>query len=213
MSKILLLSPHTDDIELGAGATVCKMLEQDNEFHWMVFSTAEDALPEGWEKDFLKKEFLNVVSHLDSLYPKKISHQIENYRVRRLDEHRQEILDKLVKVKNDFSPDIVIGPSLNDYHQDHQVIANEMVRAFKTTSSIICYELPWNHINFNTQLFVELEENHVEQKCILLEKYESQVSLKRQYFNREYVFGLANVRGTQIKAKYAEAFEVVRWII
>ena len=213
MSKVLLLSPHTDDVELGAGATVCKMLEQGYEFHWIVFSTAEDALPEDWDKDFLEKEFLEVVAHLDGLFPQKINHQIEKYKVRRLSEYRQDILDKMIKVRKSFSPDIVIGPSLNDYHQDHQVIANEMVRAFKTNSSIICYELPWNHIKFDTQLFVELEEKHVELKCKLLEKYNSQISLNRQYFNREYVYGLANVRGTQIKSKYAEAFEVVRWIV
>ena len=44
--KYLLLAPHTDDIELGCGGTVVKLLEDGNEIHWVVFSTAEDSVPQ-----------------------------------------------------------------------------------------------------------------------------------------------------------------------
>ncbi len=211
MSKVLLLSPHTDDIELGAGATVCKLLENNYDVYWIAFSIAEDSLPSDWDKNTLKNEFLEVISLLNERFSSKINHQIENYKVRNLGDHRQEILEQLVKIRKDFTPDIVIGPSLHDYHQDHNTVAVEMVRAFKTSSSIICFEQPWNLSNFSAQLFVELEEKHVEMKSEMLSKYQSQISLNRQYFSRDYVYGLANVRGTQTKSKYAEAFEVVRW--
>jgi hypothetical protein len=108
---------------------------------------------------------------------------------------------------------MVIGPSLNDFHQDHQVVANEMIRAFKTTASIICYELPWNHVTFNTQLFMALQKKHILKKCSMLEKYKSQVAKERLYFSKEFIHGLANTRGVQCDSKYAEAFEVIRWII
>ena len=137
--------------------------------------------------------------------------EIFSYEVRRLPEHRQEILDRLVKVRNNYKPNLVIGPSIHDFHQDHQVVANEMIRAFKTHASIICYELPWNYIEFNTQLFVELNENHISSKVEILQFYKSQMEMYRQYFSDEYARGLASVRGTQIRARYAEAFEVVRW--
>ena len=43
-----------------------------------------------------------------------------------------------------------------------------------------------------------------------LQAYESQIELQRSYFCPEFVYGLARVRGTQVRAPYAEAFEVVR---
>ena len=209
--KVLVLSPHTDDVELGAGGTLSKLMENGWDTYWMVFSTAEKSLPEGVDKNTLRNEFLDVIGYLENKFILTIKKEIFSYEVRKLPDYRQEILDHLVKVRQNYQPDLVIGPSIHDFHQDHQVVANEMIRAFKTHSSIICYELPWNHIEFNTQLFVELTEDHVRSKIEILQFYKSQMEMYRQYFSEEYARGLAAVRGTQIRARYAEAFEVVRW--
>jgi LmbE family N-acetylglucosaminyl deacetylase len=208
--KVLFLAPHTDDVELGAGGTLSKFLENGYEMLWAVFSTAEDSLPEKVPKNTLRKEFLNVTN---SLGLRESNYEIFDFRVRRLHEHRQEILEELVKIRNDFSPDLVVGPSLNDYHQDHQVLANEMVRAFKNTSAIICYELPWNHVRFDTRVFVKLGKDHVKKKVDLLKNYKSQIMLKKPYFSEDFIFGWARLRGVQTNSEFAEAFEVVKWIL
>ena len=52
---------------------------------------------------------------------------ILNYSVRKLHEKRQEILEYLVNIRKEFQPELVIGPSLNDFHQDHQVVCQEMM--------------------------------------------------------------------------------------
>ena len=208
--RVLFLSPHTDDVELGAGGTLVKLLEGGNEVYWIVFSSAEDSLPPGFSKDTLKREFLSVVNDLGL---NEEQYYILNFRVRHLPEYRQEILEELVKIRKGYSPDLVIGPSLNDYHQDHQVVAWEMVRAFKNTASIISYEMPWNHVMFNTQLFVRLDKKHIDQKISLLSHYKSQISLNRPYFSEDFIRGWARTRGVQVGAKFAEAFEVIRWII
>ena len=208
--NILLLSPHTDDVELGCGGSIFKFLEKEYNLSWIVFSTAEDSLPEGLEKETLKHEFENVINSL-GIDPN--NYKIFNFKVRQLGELRQEILDELITARKEYSPDLVICPSLNDYHQDHQIIANETVRAFKTTSSIICYELPWNHISFNTQLFIKLNSKHIDKKWEILQKYKSQFILKKEYFSKEFIYGLARTRGIQCNSDYAEAFEVLRWMM
>jgi N-acetylglucosamine malate deacetylase 1 len=209
MKKILILSPHTDDAELGCGGSIIKFLEDNQEILWVVFSSAEESIPENYPKDTIKNEFLDVCRKLAL---KESQYIIYNYGVRRLPEFRQEILEILVKIKKHFSPDLVIGPSLNDYHQDHLVIANEMIRAFKSSSSIISYELPWNHVTFSNQMFIRLKKDHIEKKIVLLASYNSQVIKKRNYFSSEFIYGLAKTRGIQINSEYAEAFEVIRWI-
>jgi LmbE family N-acetylglucosaminyl deacetylase len=208
--KILILSPHTDDAELGCGGSIARMIEEGHELLWVVFSIAEDSLPNDLPKDTLKNEFLQVAKHLGL---KDRSYMICDFRVRHMDEKRQEILEDLVKIRQSFQPDIVMMPSQNDYHQDHQVISNETIRAFKMHSSIIGYELPWNQMAFNTNMFIRLQKSHIEMKLDLLSHYKSQLQLGRSYFSPEYTYGLAKVRGTQCNSSYAEAFEVVRWII
>jgi len=208
--KILVVSPHTDDAELGSGGSISKFIEEDHEIFWIVFSTCDVSLPAGYPRDILRREFLQVL-HSIGLIEEMCN--IFEFRVRHLFEHRQDILEELIQIRNEFKPDLVIAPSLNDLHQDHQTVANEVVRAFKTTSSIICYELPWNHMNFNTQLFVKLNESHISMKWKILRNYQSQIQQNRTYFSEEFIRGLAKVRGIQCNAEYAEAFEVVRWIL
>jgi LmbE family N-acetylglucosaminyl deacetylase len=156
------------------------------------------------------KEFVAVMGNLGM---SEKDYEVFGFGVRHLAEHRQEILDKLVQVRKHFQPDIVIGPSLKDFHQDHNVVANEMVRAFKASSSIICYELPWNHVTFDTQLFVRLGREHISRKTEILNNYESQLIGGKNYLSEDFVYGLARVRGLQCNSEYAEAFEVVRWMI
>lgn len=210
MTNILILSPHTDDAELGCGGGITKFVEEGQKILWIVFSTAEESLAKGLPKDILKKEFFCVIKGLGL---KEENYKIFNFKVRKLHEHRQEILEELIDIRKEFKPQMVIGPSLNDFHQDHQVVANEMVRAFKTTSIIISYELPWNHITFNTQLFMKLKKEHIIKKYEMLQNYESQLTNGKTYFSEEFIFGLAKTRGVQCNSEYAEAFEVIRWML
>jgi LmbE family N-acetylglucosaminyl deacetylase len=207
--KILLLSPHTDDIELGAGGTVIKLLEdKSNDICWAVFSICEDAVPEGLPPDTLEKEFTSVASKLG----------IGDYRIYRFPnknfpQYRQEILTELDKVKKEFKPDLLISPSLNDFHQDHNTIAEEAIRAFKKDASIVGYELPWNNLVFSPQLTIGLTEKQMQGKWEALSVYKSQFVSHRNYFSKEFIFGWARMRGAQCNSAYAEAFEVIRWII
>jgi len=70
----------------------------------------------------------------------------------------------------------------------------------RRAAAYICYELPWSHLEFKTQLFVKLEPRHVAHKVGLLEHYESQLRLKRRYFEEDYVRSLATMRGGQTDA-------------
>jgi LmbE family N-acetylglucosaminyl deacetylase len=208
--KILILSPHTDDAELGCGGTIVKFLDTGNEIFWIVFSTAEDSLPAGSPKDTLKKEYFQVLRDLSI---SEDNCKVFDFKVRNLHQSRQELLEELIRIRRLYNPDLVIGPSFNDLHQDHQVVSHEMIRAFKTTSSIICYELPWNHVTFNTQCFVKLTKKQIDKKCSILKHYQSQIVQDRPYFTKEFIHGLAKIRGIQCNSAYAESFEVVRWML
>lgn len=205
--RILVLAPHTDDGEFGCGGTIARMLEEGSEIFYAAFSSAEKSLPPGAEPDTLVRE-LNAA--LDSLGVKRQNRLIFGYSVRDFPEHRQAILEEMVRIKAEVNPSMVLMPSANDTHQDHQTIAHEGFRAFKDRT-ILGYEIPWNNRTFNTESFVLLEERHVAAKAAALKCYVSQ--LDRFYANEQFVRSLATTRGTQIGAPLAEAFEVGRWVI
>jgi LmbE family N-acetylglucosaminyl deacetylase len=133
-----------------------------------------------------------------------------DYDVRKFKEDRQRILEDIIELRKKYSPDIVFVPCTTDIHQDHQVIAEEGLRAFKTTT-VYGYEMPWNNVSFNAHAFMKLNKEHVEKKVKALMEYKSQQH--RSYINREFIFSLATVRGVQIGNEYAESFEVIRTIL
>lgn len=205
--NVYVLAPHTDDGELGAGGTISKLIELGANVYYFAFTSAEESVPEGYPKDILKKELIYATEKLGI---KKENVVIYDYKVRKLNYARQEILEDLIKQRNKIKPDLVLIPSLNDIHQDHSTIAHEGLRAFKNTT-IFGYELIWNNLTFNTTSFVQLEERHIKAKCEALKKYESQSF--REYMSEEFIFSLAKIRGVQIGCSFAESFEVIRLVL
>jgi N-acetylglucosamine malate deacetylase 1 len=205
--KILILSPHTDDGELGAGGTIARFLDEGKEVYYVAFSTCENSLPESYPKDTLKKECLNSLATLgiprENIY-------ILGYKVRTYPEHRQAILDDLIMTRNQIKPNLVIVPSSSDTHQDHAVIYWESLRAFKKCSSIWGYELSWNDRSFSTDIFVRLQPQHLEMKLKSLNNYVSQQN--HSYMQERNISSLMISRGAQIDLPFAEAFELIRVI-
>jgi LmbE family N-acetylglucosaminyl deacetylase len=206
VSRVLVLAPHTDDAELGCGGAIARLLESGAEVSVAAFSTAEESLPAGSPACRLRCEFTRAMGLLGV---KPEGTLVYDYPVRRLSYHRQEVLEELVQLKRRLQPEAVFVTASTDVHQDHQVLHAESVRAFKDVT-LWGYELPWNHINFSAQAFVVLEQKHIESKWAALQAYESQLELQRPYFSSEFIYGLAKVRGAQVRAAYAEAFEVIR---
>ncbi len=205
--RVLALSPHGDDVELGAGGAIARWVEEGKEIFYVALSIAEKSVPQGLPEDTLEHEIKEAISVL-GINPENL--HIYKFEVRTFPQVRQEILDLLVNLKEKIKPELVIMPSLKDLHQDHHTVAEEGIRAFKHTS-ILCYEQPWNLLSFTPALFLTLQKRHIEKKIRAIESYESQKH--RNYTGEEFIYGLARIRGLQINCDYAEAFEVVRWVL
>jgi len=203
--RILIISPHTDDGELGAGGTIARFIEEGQEVYYLVFSSAGKSVPEGLPRDTVKKECQCATKTLGLSLDRVI---MLDYEVRTFPTFRQEILENMIEFKQKIKPDLVLVPSSSDVHQDHDTIHWEAIRAFKKEASIWGYEHPWNNLTFTTDIFMRLEDKHLDAKLKSLRCYESQRD--RGYFNEEYLRSLVYTRGAQVDCPYAEAFELVR---
>ncbi len=205
--RILVLAPHTDDGEFGCGGSINRWVGEGKHVYYVSFSSARKSVPEGMPTDILEKEVREATRVL-GIPPDNLV--LFNYPVREFPSYRQDILEDMVRLGTDLKPELVLLPSTNDTHQDHQTVSQEGFRAFKRIS-MIGYEMPHNNLNFSTNLFTVLEKRHMDKKTGALECYRSQA--RKPYANKDFVWSLARVRGTQIGVQYAEAFEVIRWVI
>jgi N-acetylglucosamine malate deacetylase 1 len=206
--KVLVISPHTDDGELAAGGTISKFVDEGKEVFYVSFSSCEASVPKDCPHDILKKECKEATSCL-GISEKNVI--LLDYEVRNFLKDRQEILDGLIKLNLEIKPDLVLIPSSNDLHQDHKVISEESLRAFKKTSSIWGYEHPWNNLSFTTDVFIILDQKHIKNKIDALSRYGSQSF--RTYFGEEYIKSLAHTRGVQVDSLFAETFELLRLLV
>jgi len=207
-NKILVLSPHTDDGEIGAGGTIARFVEEEKEIYYVAFSSCEASVPKEFPEDVLKTECKKATNIL-GIKPENVI--LLEYEVRTFPLHRQKILDDMIALNRQIKPELVLVPSSNDMHQDHQVIYAEALRAFKKNASIWGYEHPWNNLTFTTDIFVKLEERHIKKKIEAMKQYESQNF--RPYFDEKYIKALAYMRGTQVDYPFAETFELIRLLV
>ena len=202
IDRVLVISAHTDDMELGAGGTVRKMVESGVAVSSLVFSDCRKSVDTSkFPIDILEKECKAAASHLGI---KDLT--ILQTPVREFPANRQEILEKIYEFRKKKKPDLVISSWDGDLHQDHRTVAEETRRAFmKTDTAILSYEVPGNCPGFTPQMYVPLTEAEVETKIEMLQLYKSQVE-RRGYFEINAIKSLMGYQGNHVGYPYAEAF-------
>ncbi len=199
--KILILAPHTDDGEFGCGGFISKAIRLGSEVAMATFSICEESVPDGYPIDTLNKECLNSIKSLgiNKYYDYR-------FKVREFNKVRQDILDNIIKIKKEFNPDIVLLPSTNDIHQDHKVISEEGIRAFKNIT-ILGYILPWNNFIIDRRVSVSLLDLDVNNKINSILMYESQKF--RGYSNVDFIKSSLKNNGVITGEKYSEFYQLI----
>jgi LmbE family N-acetylglucosaminyl deacetylase len=196
--KILCLGAHPDDIEIGCGGTILRLIEEvpKAQFCWVVFSGNEKRSEEAYRSANL---FLMDV-HL-----KKI--EVKKFRDSYFPFIGGEIKDYFEKLKTQVIPDLIFTHYSGDAHQDHRVISNLTWNAFRD-HFILEYEVPKYEGDLgNPNLYFNLSRSQVEKKInYLCDVFQTQKDKK--WFDEETFRSILRIRGVESnsQSKYAEAF-------
>lgn len=203
VGRALVLGAHPDD-EMGCAGTVARLVEDGTLVDLLTFSRCSDLIPKGYIVDDLVEEWMTSASHV--LHMNEI--HILDIPNRRFPEFRQAILSELDRHRG---YDLVFAPASSDAHQDHSTVMAETIRVFKH-AKILGYELPMNTVRQSVwAAYARLDERHVDTKIEVVKTYKTQAF--RPYMTEEFIRGIVSVRGVQAGTRYAEAFEVVRWVM
>lgn len=209
--NVLVVDPHSDDWINCCGALIHHISNKDN-IYVLALSGCEESLLPGFTLDDYHKEWKcslrNIGLHPDDRQMGKIWFS-DLFTVRRFSDSRQNILEILIKYRNEYRPNVVYCPSQYDIHQDHTVVVQECIRAFSKTCSIYGYDMTWNTLNNHLHHYIELTSDNVAMKCQSATIYNSQNCKNNNSLTKEFIESLAVVRGNRINVKYAEAFEII----
>ena len=196
--RVLCLGAHSDDIEIGCGGTVLRMIEQSKsiEFYWLVLSSnprrAKEA--ESSANAFLgraRNKTVVVKSFRDGFLPY-------------LGPPVKECFEEL---KNAFAPDVIFTHCRHDLHQDHRLVCELTWNMFRD-HLILEYEVPKYDADLRSpNFFVSLSEAHARKKVKSLMRYFT-TQQNKQWFSEELFYGLMRLRATEVASptRYAEAF-------
>jgi LmbE family N-acetylglucosaminyl deacetylase len=194
--RVLCLGAHSDDIEIGCGGTILKLLENhaNVSFHWVVFSSNKERKKEAEKsaKIYLAgagKRRVTIKEFRDGFFP-YIGSEIKEY---------FEIL------KREVVPDLVFTHYRSDLHQDHRLVSDLTWNTFRD-HLILEYEIPkYDGDLGQPNVYVRLEESIVDRKIDhLMKSFQSQA--ENQWFTPETFRSMLRLRGIESNAKYAEAF-------
>ena len=193
--KALVLSPHTDDAELGCGGTIAKLVEEGWAVHVIYFSAVRTRFPQ------LVNEAENSARILG------MSYEILDFNTRYFPRDRQDILQILHDHSRKENYNLVFTPTTTDIHQDHGVVTTEAKRIFRKCT-LLGYELPWNNLDVSLNCFIPLEKRHIKKKISALECYNTQK--KHPYFDKKFLESVVKMRGVQLSTPFAEGFETIK---
>ena len=195
---ILCLGAHSDDIEIGCGGTVLRLLsDYDNvDAHWVVFGSSGIRNAEALES---ANKFLMTARN------KNIT--VENFKDGFFPYMGGEIKTFFEKLKQEINPDIIFTHYRHDLHQDHRLISELTWNTFRN-HLILEYEImKYDGDIGNPNFFVHLNHDTCQKKVTqIMESFKSQSG--HHWFKEDAFFALLRLRGIECNApeNYAEGF-------
>jgi LmbE family N-acetylglucosaminyl deacetylase len=193
----LCLGAHADDIEIGCGGTVLRLLREHPalRIHWLVLSAA------GRRADEARTSARRFLGRGRGVV------EIEAFRDGYLPAARAEVKDRFERLKRAVDPDLILTHQEGDLHQDHDLIGRLTRETFRD-HAILGYEVPKYDGGLGTpNVFVPLDAATRRRKVrLLLAGFPSQRA--KRWFSPETFGALMRLRGIECAAPsgYAEAF-------
>ncbi|EEC8083563.1 PIG-L deacetylase family protein [Escherichia coli] len=204
---VLAIGAHPDDIELGCGATL-SLLSDNNIYIISVIMTSGSCGGCGIQRSEESQEALKILG----------CHKVINLNFddTKLYLQIKEMIFSLEKIlATEIPPDIEIVRVYTmhnaDRHQDHVSVYQASMVACRNIPQILGYETPSTWISFSPQVFESLENYYLEKKILSLSKHKSQ-SL-RKYMQPEHLWNQAKFRGQQVNCSLCEGFVVHKMIL
>lgn len=198
LKQVLCLGAHSDDIEIGCGGTILKMLEifPDLSIYWVVFGATEKRKEEA---------LISANTFLKDVKEKKIV--VKGFRDRFFPYIGEEIKESFDQISKDVSPDLILTHYRQDLHQDHRLISDLTWNTFRN-HLIWEYEIPkYDGDLGNPNFFVHLSSSIYYRKITHLMHHFATQSNKH-WFDEDTFAAILRLRGIESNAsnKYAEAF-------
>lgn len=208
--KILAIGAHLDDIEIAAGGTLAKAIENGHKVKVLIMSKSGYTNKEGKTQ---RSDELAVKEGLNALHTLGIEDiQILNFPTKDIP-FSSDVVNAIDICMSKYDPDMIFTHHPFDTHQAHEGVAKATIAAARRKNTVFFYEpiqpSGRSYVAFKPILYVDIEST-IEKKIKSLRCHKSEYN---KFGAENWVEGVKSrcgFRGYEIGKKYAEAFEVLR---
>jgi LmbE family N-acetylglucosaminyl deacetylase len=195
---LLFLGAHSDDIEIGCGGTVLRLIREypNISITWVVLSAPGERRNEAQQsaeqflKDVTRKKIM-IQDFKDGYFPSNVA----------------AIKDVFENLKDSESPDLIFTHCRNDLHQDHRQICELTWNTWRS-HFILEYEIPKYDGDLGSpNFFITLDHELSKRKIDLLMQF-FQTQNNKHWFTPDTFNAILRLRGIECKSPsgYAESF-------
>jgi LmbE family N-acetylglucosaminyl deacetylase len=205
IERILCLGAHCDDIEIGCGGSLLKLLEDLPEIgvDWVVLTS--DAQREA-EARVGAETFLASAGEANII--------VTSFRQRFFPYIGAELKEFFDELGTSTEPDLIFTHFGDDRHQDHRLLSQLTYETFRD-HLVLEYEIPkWDGDVGRPNVYIPLDASHAERKVDAIWRvFESQRD--KHWFSKETLLAMMRLRGIECKARsgYAEAFHCRKLVL
>ena len=201
--RVLAVGAHADDVEIGAGGTLLELVRTTPGACVDVLVLTGDA-QRADEARASARDFLSGAEHSVSV------HALPDGHLPTVWGEVKQVLEE--RARTGPSPDLVLGPSRDDAHQDHRVVAEILPTVFRDVLTL-GYEIPkWDGDLIRRSVYVPVGDEVARRKAdLLMRHFPSQH--RRPWWDPEVFLGLARLRGAECGSRYAEAFSCAKSVV
>ncbi|HSR48805.1 MAG TPA: PIG-L family deacetylase [Anaerolineales bacterium] len=197
--KMLFLGAHPDDIELGCGALLAHVAGKAEVLCVTLSDNRHNPALSGLvEEHYRSMAVLGVA---------KDKVMLRDFETRNFPRDRQQILELLYGLNRSERPDIVFTHSQADMHQDHNVVTEETLRAFRGTT-VLGYDVIRSSHGFFPHFLVEVDPDDVDRKVRALAEYRTYAG--KYYFQEDLTRATLIRNGALAERPFAEGFDILR---
>jgi len=200
--SMVLLGAHPDDIEIAAGGLMLSVAAANPgvRVHYVLCTGTPDRHAEA------------RIAAAAFLPGADVSFALHDLPDGRLPAHWDVVKELLHASAQTLAPDLVVCPPVDDAHQDHRLVAEQVPTVFRD-QLVLHYEIPkWDGDLARRNVYLPLSEDLARRKVELLHSsYPSQKA--REWWDDEVFLGLARLRGMECRARYAEAFTCTKAVL
>ena len=208
--KKLIISPHVDDDVLGCGGIL------DKDTFVLYCGLNESDFPDGIKRPSLQTRIkeADLVSSFCGHDYEILENKVNHYKI-------TELINDFETTINKLQPEEIFIP-YPSYNQDHRTVYEAVLTALRPhdknyfVKKVFVYEQPhvflWDYshnINskFNPNYYIPIDINYK------IKAYKCMKTQVRSFRSPDMLESLAKLRGSQSNNEYAEAFQIIRWVV